>query len=381
MVAAAAPLAGPALSERIGDLLVVGPVVKRNRVCSVKLKCLHLVKGKQCGRVFSRRVSRLKNTRPMCNECAAKERSRARCSNCQSTEHTRDKCTAAPAPRKRCQLCFNTPHMVHGPYCKGCGIAYVPEQMPSSRTPVVPREPLRPPLVVAPVDLGRIRIDGGTQSRVSIDERVVAEYTELVQAGAKLPPPVVYYDGGDYWLADGFHRVYAHRGIGTVKVACEVRAGGLRDAILFSVGANAVHGLRRTNADKHRAVEKLLLDREWSSNSDRWIADRCAVSVDMVNRARRALRPQLSVPDSSKSVPPPTTRQGLDGKVRRLPVRTPPVFNIERARARLEGTVDALVSGWPDDVKIALLAMWLRALADRVEADRAERQRRKATGR
>lgn len=36
-----------------------------------------------------------------------------------------------------------------------------------------------------------------------------------------------------------------------------------REAILFIVGANASHGLRRTNADKRRTVERLLADEEW----------------------------------------------------------------------------------------------------------------------
>ena len=54
--------------------------------------------------------------------------------------------------------------------------------------------------------LNQIRIDGGTQSRVDIDEQVVAEYADLYHQGIQLPPVTVFYDGTDYWLADGFHR-------------------------------------------------------------------------------------------------------------------------------------------------------------------------------
>jgi hypothetical protein len=39
-----------------------------------------------------------------------------------------------------------------------------------------------------------------------------------------------------------------------------------------SVSANAPHGLRRTNADKRRAVVRLLEDTEWSQWADREIA-------------------------------------------------------------------------------------------------------------
>ncbi|QXD15805.1 hypothetical protein GQ464_002330 [Rhodocaloribacter litoris] len=59
-----------------------------------------------------------------------------------------------------------------------------------------------------------------------------------------------------------------------------------RDAILHSVGANAEHGLRRTGADKRRAVMTLLQDEEWRRWSDREIARRCRVSHPFVAKMR-----------------------------------------------------------------------------------------------
>jgi len=100
---------------------------------------------------------------------------------------------------------------------------------------------------------------------------VVAEYAEHIES---LPPVVVFYDGTAYWLADGFHRVAAHVKAGRESVLADVRQGHRRDAILHSVGANAAHGLRRTNADKRRAVEILLRDEEWSGWSNVVIAGR-----------------------------------------------------------------------------------------------------------
>jgi hypothetical protein len=38
--------------------------------------------------------------------------------------------------------------------------------------------------------------------------------------------------------------------------------------VLHSAGANAMHGLRRTNADKRRTVMLLLQDEEWAAWSD-----------------------------------------------------------------------------------------------------------------
>ncbi|SFI85528.1 hypothetical protein SAMN02799642_02923 [Methylobacterium brachiatum] len=70
---------------------------------------------------------------------------------------------------------------------------------------------------------------------------------------------------------------------------CDVRQGGLRDAILHSAGANAAHGLRRSNADKRRAVLMLLQDEEWGQWNNSEIARRCAVDEGLVRRMRAEL--------------------------------------------------------------------------------------------
>lgn len=139
------------------------------------------------------------------------------------------------------------------------------------------------------VALNLIRADGGTQSRAQIYESVVSDYSDLIAAGAEFPPVVVFFDGASYWLADGFHRHAAHVSLGLTEIAAEIRQGTRRDAILFSVGANSAHGLRRTNDDKRRAVMVLLNDPEWSKWSDREIARQASVSQPFVSRLRPAL--------------------------------------------------------------------------------------------
>jgi hypothetical protein len=57
-----------------------------------------------------------------------------------------------------------------------------------------------------------------------------------------------------YWLSSGFHRVAARRAAGIDSIPCEVRQGGLRDAILFAASTNHEHGLVRSEDDKRRAV-------------------------------------------------------------------------------------------------------------------------------
>ncbi len=158
---------------------------------------------------------------------------------------------------------------------------------------------------VVPVD--GIRLDGGTQPRDAIHYEWAREYAEEMQAGAVFPPVTVYFDGTDYWLADGFHRVEAARMAGLERIAADVREGTRRDAILRSVHANADHGHRRTNADKRRAALKLLEDEEWSQWSDREIARQCGVSHDFVNRLRQS---SLSSNDSDTTTRTYTDKHG-----------------------------------------------------------------------
>jgi hypothetical protein len=133
------------------------------------------------------------------------------------------------------------------------------------------------------LSIDSIRIDGGTQSRVEIDEDYVAELVECIDA---LPPPIVLVEGDNFWMADGFHRVYAHRKAGRKVIRCVCRHGTKRQAVKFSLQANSTHGKRRTNEDKRRAVQIALADAEWSKLSNRDIADLCKVTHTLVNKMR-----------------------------------------------------------------------------------------------
>lgn len=131
-----------------------------------------------------------------------------------------------------------------------------------------------------------IRRDGGTQPRAALDAATVEAYAEAIRAGAAFPPVVVFYDGTDHWLADGFHRVAAHEAAEFEEITVDIRAGTRREAVLFACGANETHGLRRTNEDKRRAVLLLLEDAEWSQWSDREIANRARVTHPFVAKLR-----------------------------------------------------------------------------------------------
>ena len=139
------------------------------------------------------------------------------------------------------------------------------------------------------IKISKINIDGGTQPREDIDEEIVSEYADAMQEGDKFPPVILFNDGAKYWLADGFHRYHASKKIGYLEIEAEVKQGTKRDAILYSVSANSKHGLRRSNADKRKAVLTLLNDEEWSQWSDNEIAKNCEVSQPFVSKLRNSL--------------------------------------------------------------------------------------------
>lgn len=136
------------------------------------------------------------------------------------------------------------------------------------------------------ISLNIIRLDGGTQPRAEISNEVVADYAVHMSEGDRFPAITVFYDGTNYWCADGFHRIYAAGKSGLKEILADIRQGTVREAILFSVSANRAHGMRRTNADKRRAVMALLNDEIWAKWSDRKIADVCGVNHAMVGELR-----------------------------------------------------------------------------------------------
>jgi hypothetical protein len=162
--------------------------------------------------------------------------------------------------------------------------------------------------------LKKIVADPRCQARVLIDAATVEEYADAMAAGSVFPPGVVFWDGSVYWLGDGFTRRAAceQRGIRHMRV--EVKEGGLRDAILYAVGANSLHGKRPTLEDRRKAIGLLLDDAEWSRWSDSEIARRCGVDRATV-KGQRILR------DSAGCAPAVRAQRGGTEYTMRLPER------------------------------------------------------------
>ena len=152
--------------------------------------------------------------------------------------------------------------------------------------------------------LSDIRVDGGTQVRTKVDSSTVKEYAEEMEH-SKFPPVLLFFDGATYWMADGFHRYFAARTLKRESISAEVREGIDRDALLYAIGANAGHGLRRTNADKRRAVGFLLRDEEWGCKwNDSELARRANVSGTLVANVRKELEDEIKAASLTGETPP-----------------------------------------------------------------------------
>lgn len=147
--------------------------------------------------------------------------------------------------------------------------------------------------MIKTIKLSDINTDG-TQSRAGLNIETVSDYAEAMRCGSKFPPIKTFYDGSFYWLADGFHRYFATKDIEAIEIESDVDNGTKEDALLYSLGANASHGLRRTNADKRHAVMIVLNHPLWSKWTNREVATECAVSHQFVNNLREELNAKLT---------------------------------------------------------------------------------------
>lgn len=157
------------------------------------------------------------------------------------------------------------------------------------------------------IDINKIRVDGGTQSRKQVYEDTVTSYTELMIEGVVFKGVDVFDDGKDIWLANGFHRYHAHKRAGYKTIECNVITGTKRDAWIFSRSANSDHGLPRTIEEKRDIVISVLEDIEYAESSDRQIAKICNVSAMTVGRVRKA----LELNKKAKLPPPPAPKKSI----------------------------------------------------------------------
>ena len=151
------------------------------------------------------------------------------------------------------------------------------------------------------IAVSAIELDTSIQCRAQIDTATVNEYAERMTEGDTFPSIIVFGATDRCWIGDGWHRVLAARQISLRKIDADLRRGNRTDALKHALNANAVHGMRRTNADKRRCVEIAL--REFPKLSSRAIAEMCGVSNMLVDSARPQVKESFT-----------SSRTGADGK-------------------------------------------------------------------
>lgn len=146
-----------------------------------------------------------------------------------------------------------------------------------------------------------IRIDGGTQIRKELNQDKVNSYSEQMEEGVVFPPVTVFYDGSSYWLASGYHRLFAEKQRGSEAINATVMKGTLDEAKWFALGDNK-HGLNMTAEDYRRSIEIALNHPKWSTYSNAQIAAHVGVSASTVARVKkeRNIKPAAKVTYTDK---------------------------------------------------------------------------------
>lgn len=167
------------------------------------------------------------------------------------------------------------------------------------------------------VPVAEIRLDDRCQPRAeSVQADAVLDYAAAYRDGAELPPVRVFeVTEGDsaedlgLYLVDGFHRVGAAHTAGIDVLRVEVvGSGDIDDAQWAAASQNRAHGVRRTNADKRRAVELALTSGVGEEQSSRAIAEWVGVSHQLVATIRQELEdaPRAIVGRDGRVYPPRT---------------------------------------------------------------------------
>ena len=99
------------------------------------------------------------------------------------------------------------------------------------------------------IEIADITIDSRVQLKQrKTDESTVRDYVEALSAGAEFPPVILYRQNGISWLADGFHRIAAHRFLGRTEIQADVRDGDKNDAIVYAATAHLTASLSMSQA-------------------------------------------------------------------------------------------------------------------------------------
>ncbi len=164
------------------------------------------------------------------------------------------------------------------------------------------------------VPLHAVELASELQTRVEVSAETIAEYAAAYRDGVELPRIVVcQLPDGELLAIDGFHRIQAAVQAGKDWLPARVVEVDTRlDALWLALSQNHAHGLKRSRADKRRAVELALSHPDAEELSDRQLAKHCGVHHELVASVRQAQVSRTGVAD-----PPRRT----DSRGRQQPAR------------------------------------------------------------
>ena len=143
--------------------------------------------------------------------------------------------------------------------------------------------------MIKTLNLAVLRLDGDTQARLALSQEKVQEYAALMEDGEEFRPVDAFFDGSDYWLADGFHRYFATKANKKTSIAVTIHNGTLEDAQLFAFAANKGHGLHMLATDIRHCIVRMLEHPRWGSWSNAAIAKHVGTSKMTVGRVKAAM--------------------------------------------------------------------------------------------
>ena len=143
--------------------------------------------------------------------------------------------------------------------------------------------------MIKTLNLAVLRLDGETQARLALSQEKVQEYAALMEDGEEFRPVEAFFDGSDYWLADGFHRYFATKANKKTSIAVTIHNGTLEEAQLFAFSANKGHGLHMAAADIRHCIVRMLEHPVWGSWTNAAIAKHVGTSKMTVGRVKAAM--------------------------------------------------------------------------------------------
>ena len=152
------------------------------------------------------------------------------------------------------------------------------------------------------VKIDAIRIDGGTQCRLVIDQPTVYSYLEAMKEGDVFPLMETVFDGSTHWLIDGFHRYHTYKLLGIKEVEIIYKPGTLQDAQVEALKANSKHGKPLTVEDKRNKVQMALAIEGFAQKTNYEIAKLCQVSQPFVASIRSPEAKKKQAEDKIKHV-------------------------------------------------------------------------------